>query len=182
MATRPTRPAAPVYDPLAAARATIAGKMTTASATPVRLPFDDQEGTLVFALKSARFAMSQNPSKVGQAFFCAELEVIESTHPKCTAGKVTSWTRYCTSDLNNGDIASFLLALFGLVLTDPEVDELLVDDGAVMRGCQIRCDMVPKYSKKHDRVFYNPRWSHVSLTPEALAAIEALDAAAAPEV
>ena len=175
MATRPARPAPAAYDPLAAARATIAGNMATASATPVRLPFDDQEGCLVFALKSARFQMSNNPKKVGMAFFCAELEVLESSHPRCVVGKQTSWTRYCTSDINNKEIAAFLFALVGLALSDEEIGVLLVDDGAVLKGCKVQVDMVAKHSTKHDKTFFNPHWSHVELTQAALEAIEALD-------
>lgn len=177
MATRPARPARPVaapFDPLAAARKSVSTAMATATANPVRLPFEDQECSVIFAIKSVRFQQSNNPSKVGQVFFCTELEVVESNHPKCVEGKSTSWTRFCVGDPNNKEIASFLLAMTGLALEDDELAELMVDDGILFAGCKVQCDVAPKYSKKHDKTFFNPHWSHVELTQEALDAISAL--------
>lgn len=177
MATRPARPARPVaapFDPLAAARKSVTTAMATVNAAPLRLPFEDQECALVFGIRSVRFQQSENPSKAGQVFFCAELDVLESNHPKCVEGKATSWTRFCVGDPNNKEIASFLLAMTGLALSDDELSTLMVDDGAVFVGCKLMCEVVPKWSKKHEKTYFNPHWSHIELTQEALDAISAL--------
>lgn len=172
MATKkPTRPA---YDPLAAARASISAVMTEnkdkRANTSVR--FDDQECCIVFALESARFAVSQRPGKTGQAYFVAELSAVESDHPKLTPGRKTSFIRFLAQEVNQKEVGAFLRAVTDVPeLSDDAMDVLLADDAAALKGTQVRFTMVEHYSEKHGKSFYNPVMEHVSMPDEAAAAL-----------
>lgn len=169
------RPSRPAFDPLAAAMASVSSAMTENAdrkGAPPSVKFDDQECQITFSVQALRFKVSDNPKRKGQVCFVAELEAVESDHPRCTPGKRTSWVRFSANEINEREIGSFLRAVTDTPeLSDEALRTLLIDDAAALRGCHLRVEMVAKHSDKHDRTFYNPYWSHVSLTDDAAAAL-----------